>query len=771
MTPEEERRGAAIHEAGHAVVAWALGLNVGRVAIGINGDPSAGAAEIEEKRSMSLIDRIALCAAGGIAQDLLKAPTNDLSELADMAKINVLMDGRTERVAKGLREIGYDKAHELLDRHQDKVIRLADALATRSTVPGPEIAALLGSSPPDKRAVRKGGKGRVSTASTPVGTITLTVPSPLEAIVQLYDKKQEPFDEFKIGGELTAARNALIKPSENENVGAWAEVLAFGLATGRHENPWNSYFGPMGSGIDGQGKTFYFPDIAGTVPETVDHWAARARSLKHPFLKSRYADLAWEMSGLIGKRKRDPEDARIAVDAYLDAIPRMAEVHEHVLFAIRALDLAVLIGDTERTNRTRVTFMELHRGLMKNGAGMWWFAVDRLLEDKKAGVTDEERAELVADLESIATKGSTTGDPAKFNPHDTKDAAERLIPYYRRLKKFDDIKRLHQAVGAAFEHFASNADPMLAAALLQTATDAYSRAGLKDERDRTRISMQQKIGAAGENLQSFEHKIEITKDDMERFLDLVIVDDLVTSLVRLTREFLLKRAGLDQQVEKTLKEAPIMAHITQMVMADNRVTAKIGSVEDDAFGRVFLEAKLAFQFLAPWLAQAILRLREKHDVAPEHFVGWANRHGLFDDMSLLLEGVAAWERGDQVKAAHVLIPQIERALRKVADSIDVPITKAHPTIPGTSVAIGMGEILYNNKVAEALGPDTTFHFQALYADPRGINLRNEIAHGLLDAGQFDWHLGNLIIHSILILGLWKEFGPKRSGETQEAAKT
>jgi len=94
-------------------------------------------------------------------------------------------------------------------------------------------------------------------------------------------------------------------------------------------------------------------------------------------------------------------------------------------------------------------------------------------------------------------------------------------------------------------------------------------------------------------------------------VNLVIVDDLVTSLVRLTREFLLKRGDLDQRVQKTLTEAPMMAHITQMVMADNRVTAKIGSVGDDAFGRVFLEAKLAFQLLAPWLAQAILRLREK----------------------------------------------------------------------------------------------------------------------------------------------------------------
>jgi len=593
-------------------------------------------------------------------------------------------------------------------------------------------------------------------------TTTLTVPASLEEIVQRYDAKEEPFDEFPIGGELKTARGALINPSEPEHLGAWAEVLAFALATGQHENPWNTYFGPMGSGTDAEGNKFYFPDIAGTPSVTIDHWAARARSLKHPFLKARYADLAWDMSGPIGQRKRDPEDARIAIDSYLDAVSHMAEDHEHLQFAIRALDLAVVIGDKERTDRARTALMGIHRGLMKTHFGMWWHTVDRLLEDKKAGVTDEERAELVADLESIVRTGSNTGDPTQLNPHEAKEAAERLIPYYRRLGKFDDIKRLHKAIGKAFELFAGNAEPMLAAALLQTATDEYRDAGLKEERDRTRILMQQRIGAAGENLKSFEHQIEISQDDMERFLDLVVVDDLTTSFVRLTREFLLKRAELEHQVQKTLKEAPLMAHITQLIMADDHVAAKIGSAEEDSFGRLFHQANFAFQFVRPWLAQAFRRLFEKHGVTPEHFAGWANRHGLFDDMSLLLEGIRAWERNDQVKAAHVLIPQIERALRKIADGLGVPVTKAHPKVSGTSVAIGMGEILYNDKVAEALGVDATLHFQALYADPRGMNLRNQIAHGLVDSERFYWHLGNLIVHSLLILGLWKEFGPKPS---------
>jgi hypothetical protein len=49
--------GAAYHEAGHAVVAWALGLKVGRLAIAIGGDDAKGSADIEHDQEYPLVDR------------------------------------------------------------------------------------------------------------------------------------------------------------------------------------------------------------------------------------------------------------------------------------------------------------------------------------------------------------------------------------------------------------------------------------------------------------------------------------------------------------------------------------------------------------------------------------------------------------------------------------------------------------------------------------------------------------------------------------------
>ena len=44
-------------------------------------------------------------------------------------------------------------------------------------------------------------------------------------------------------------------------------------------SPWGTYFAPMGSGTDKDGKTVYFADIAGTDAQVVTYWSDRAKTL------------------------------------------------------------------------------------------------------------------------------------------------------------------------------------------------------------------------------------------------------------------------------------------------------------------------------------------------------------------------------------------------------------------------------------------------------------------------------------------------------------
>ena len=51
-----------------------------------------------------------------------------------------------------------------------------------------------------------------------------------------------------------------------------------------------------------------------------------------------------------------------------------------------------------------------------------------------------------------------------------------------------------------------------------------------------------------------------------------------------------------------------------------------------------------------------------------------------------------------------------------------------------------------------------------YADPRGLNLRNDMAHGLLNAGQMRATLASRLIHTLLVFGIWEKLVHARKSQ-------
>lgn len=167
------------------------------------------------------------------------------------------------------------------------------------------------------------------------------MPAAIEAVIHGFDVRDVPFTEHHVQQALSEARTSLEAPSDGESYGAWSEVFAFSLLETRPNwRPWGTYFGPIGSGTNSEGKTIYFPDISGADTQLIENWATRAKNLTHPILVARYADSVWDLASVVAKGRRDPEMARIAIDAYLaSAIPQMrTERYDQFTAVLRALE-------------------------------------------------------------------------------------------------------------------------------------------------------------------------------------------------------------------------------------------------------------------------------------------------------------------------------------------------------------------------------------------------------------------------------------------------
>jgi len=73
---------------------------------------------------------------------------------------------------------------------------------------------------------------------------------------------------------------------------------------------------------------------------------------------------------------------------------------------------------------------------------------------------------------------------------------------------------------------------------------------------------------------------------------------------------------------------------------------------------------------------------------------------------------------------------------------------------GGSQKISLGEVLADEKFTQV--PEAIrFHMQVLYQDPRGMNVRNELAHGILAFELLGLGLANIVVHSIVLIGAFR----------------
>ena len=67
--------------------------------------------------------------------------------------------------------------------------------------------------------------------------------------------------------------------------------------------------------------------------------------------------------------------------------------------------------------------------------------------------------------------------------------------------------------------------------------------------------------------------------------------------------------------------------------------------------------------------------------------------------------------------------------------------------------IGLGQMLSDAIFRANIPEDVRFHLKVRLQDPRGINLRNEVAHGLATRELPDRGVGNWDVHLVIMAGV------------------
>jgi hypothetical protein len=233
--------------------------------------------------------------------------------------------------------------------------------------------------------------------------------------------------------------------------------------------------------------------------------------------------------------------------------------------------------------------------------------------------------------------------------------------------------------------------------------------------------------------------------------------------------------------EKMLREHPLQALFAATHMSrDGRVTAKrssmrFGDTNSEEYKAAVwaemvkhygMELSLVVQGNI-WPALEILRL--EHRLRAEDFTTIANRSPIVpkDRKQLMGRALFAGYDDDFVVALHILVPQIEHMVRWHLKAAGIKTTNLDKD--GIENENGLSTLMDIPEVTQIFGDDLAFELKALFCDPFGPNLRNELAHGLLSEDEcqstyaiYAWWLGVKVVFNTFWNSARKSENPSES---------
>jgi hypothetical protein len=499
-------------------------------------------------------------------------------------------------------------------------------------------------------------------------------------------------------------------------------------------------FGPIMSGPEG--RTFLPQDLD---PAEIAELPRILERLKTHRLRARVADILW----IYGERSERFPMAKLAINEYTAiGIDEATWYHDGQSIAERALELGKRLGSA-----TAQDVVQIEEALLAAIFAPPFRSPYLVLHfadlGKRQGVFGSKATDIADELERLSAEIEKEGDLDRSRTYAqgaghwirTAGNNERWMNLVIREADLWVREARARATGP-------NRSAMAAATLMESALQVLRQIprkhrtdlGVDQLIDSTIREMQALNEEALEEFSVFESKPMDLTESINAAREAIAGKDITAALVGLCS--VSRFASLSQEIalaEQTNKNSITALVSSRHVTSTGRVVASSAS-DDSYYGypaslwrRMVTHYGFRIQIAVQGLILAAARqFREEHHITLADLEVVVRDGALLplDRTGLIARGLLRgfqWGFGESI---HILAPQLEHAVRKAMKDSGRQTTTVESG--GIEKELGLSALMERTEVVEILGADLAFEIRALFCGPLGPNLRNEVAHGLLD---------------------------------------
>ena len=514
---------------------------------------------------------------------------------------------------------------------------------------------------------------------------------------------------------------------------------------GPKKSPWKSYFSPRLKAENGRDE---YPCLAKMNFHDVEEWARLADLLKCTVVRARFADAVWELGKLLESSRNDLHRyGQMAAELYLDTADATATPQNNRLFLdilARSISLGIQFRRPELSERGFRRMLGFAAAAEQAHLGLWTAPFDRLIGLK--GLSDCQRQQILEHHEKRLNASIENRDWYQIMM-----AGGAIAKYFHDHKNYTRAKGVALACGEAVLGIADSMNASLATHHIGDVLQWYRQVGLREDAERVRVLLERRAKAVIGEMKPLRIEVPIDRERIERGIaERLDVRYPIVALYRLGEWCLPSPRSL----KKLLDEGEFMAHRimpTEIIGHMGLPVGMIGTYDEDEEGHIVMRVAEQMNFNAMVFLSGIEDWKRKFELG-----GLPDTPSIFDcslipadRVSLYREGMSAFDAEDYVKCIHDLVPQVENSLRELLKLLEVSETKTDDE--GSVELKNMNDVLHEPRVREALDEKLWTFLKVLYADKRGINLRNFVAHGIAPVEAFNRINAGLVVQSVVLL--------------------
>lgn len=535
------------------------------------------------------------------------------------------------------------------------------------------------------------------------------------------------------------------------------EFIGLYLTPSVHENEWKTYYGPTFTGRKPNGEIYTFPSIAAINEDMVLYWWKRCNTVVNPYLKQRYAGLVWDFLKKVSSQTYPKDLYGLYLKAMSDTIN--GDYPSHSIITANICERLFELGGKNQTylsyiKNTLLSFDGRYEHEDKSPR-IWGMYFKIIINNRKL-FTKDEILEVLSRHENRLTRLVKCIDQDFSLFWTIKEQATLLAEYYQKVSQKDDVSRVLKQVETAFDLVSTNMSELQKNGNLDMIASLYGNFGLHDDQMRLLKNLQQQGKNAIELLQKTSFELSFPSEALQEVKSFILDGTENQQFEKFCIYFVPQKSEGREKLVRLARQFPLQYLTpTQIMDEKGRIMSVIGGLEDD------LEGQLAY-FIAQNLEYNSFPLR--------YIINTMQERGVFSLEKIMLRvkespvispyrygvieiALKAYFENNSLIFCHLIIPQIETFFRDLLEKSGEATIKPQKG-KGYMLKV-LDEILRQPIVENVFNSDISYYFRIVLTDQRGMNVRNNLCHGLLKPSSFNQSIADRLFHVMMLLLLVK----------------